>query len=729
MQKVILNISDMNCASCTKTIEDYLKKQEGIIKAEVNFSTESATIKYDENILNESKIINLISLAGYTAAKEDINHCDQIKKIRKKFFISLIVSLPLMYIAMFHSFLPPFIMLHVTVIQFILATVVVGIGYEFFTKGFLALFKTKRANMDTLVALGVGSAYLYSVFSAINIWMRNPNFSYQNLYFEIAAFLVTFIMLGRYLEAQAKGKTSSALKKLIGLQPKKATVIRNNKEVEILISEVLINDIIVVKAGGKIPVDGIIVEGHSSVDESMITGESLPIEKTIGYHVIGGTINKNGSFNFKALKVGKDTVLSQIIEFVKKAQSSKAPIQKLTDTIAAFFVPIVITIAMLTFSLWIFIEEDFLFALTIFISVLIIACPCALGLAIPTAIVVGTGMGAEMGILIKNAESIQKMSKTNCIVFDKTGTLTEGKPVVTDILNFDFDKNDLISYSMSVEKKSQHPLADAIIEKAKSMSLEARDISNYEELPGHGAKAILNGKEFLIGNLKLMDEFKIDYKEKKHFIEHLMNEGKTTLIIAYDKKIIGIIGITDLLRPNVNHVIEKLNKIAYVLMMTGDTKKTAHIIAVKARIEYNNIIAEIVPKDKALEIKKLQEKDYHVAMVGDGINDAPALAQADVGISLGKGTDVAIESADIILMKNDIKDVYKVLLLSKYIMKKIKQNLFWAFIYNLLGIPVAAGVLYPFNGFLLNPAIAGAAMAFSSVSVVSNSLLMRRWKA
>ncbi len=652
----------------------------------------------------------------------------EYKILKIKFIICLCFSLPLMYFAMTTYLVPQFLIKHLTLIQFLLATPVIIIGYQFFTVGFLSILKTKKANMDTLIALGVGSAYIYSLVISINIWLQKESLVSKHLYYEIAAFLITFILLGRYFEALATGKTSDAIKKLIGLQPKTAIVIREGKEKNIPISDVQINDVILVRPGEKIPVDGIIIDGHSTVDESMITGESIPKEKLIDSSVIGGTINKTGSFKFKALKIGKDTVLAQIIKLVKTAQTSKPPIQKLADIIASYFVPLVVLIAIISSGLWLIFGYNFTFALIIFISVLIIACPCALGLATPTAVMVGTGMGAELGILIKNAEALQKLKNVNTLVFDKTGTLTIGKPKVTNIVTFNIDENELLKIAASIEKKSQHPLGEAVIEKAKEKNINLIEIENYEEIAGKGAKAKIQEDNYLIGNFTLIQENNIDISASKHSVEHFMNEGKTPLLTCKNNNLIGILATEDLLKPYAKNVISKLNSFMGVYMMTGDTKKTAHIIATKARIEYHNIIPEVLPQDKAKEIEKFQKEDKIVAMVGDGINDAPALAQADVGIAIGRGTDVAIESAEIVLMKDDLKDIYRAYLLSKYVIKKIKQNLFWAFFYNIAAIPLAAGILYPFTGYLLNPMIAGIAMIFSSISVVSNSLLMKRHK-
>jgi Cu+-exporting ATPase len=729
IKKEHLTISGMHCASCVNEIETQIKKLNGIKKANVNFAMQEAYVEYDDTKTKVEDIYKAIENAGYKIEKQEVEKAKkqkEIKSLKIKFILSLCFSIPLMYFAMFSTLVPKIFLKHMSLVQFLLATPVIIIGYDFFKKGFFSLFKTKKANMDTLVALGVGAAYIYSLVVAINIWLNNPTFSHKNIYFEISAFLITFILLGRYLEALAKDKTSEAIKKLMSLKPKTAIVIRNDKEEEIPINDVQVNDIIIVRPGEKIPVDGQIIEGRSSVDESMITGESLPIEKTKDALVIGGTINKSAAFKFKATKIGKDTVLSQIIKLVYEAQSSKAPIQKLADKIASYFVPIVLIIAILSFGIWFFAGKSLIFSLTIFITVLIIACPCALGLATPTAIMVGTGLGARNGILIKSAEALQKLKNTNAIVFDKTGTLTEGKPKVTNIVPYAQREDFILSYVVSIEKKSLHPLAEAIIEKTKEKNIQSKEINNFEEISGKGAKANIQNDKILIGNTKFIEENKTDISFAKADIEHLMHEGKTVLLLVVNNKLIGLIAIADVIKKYVRQTILKLLEIIpNIYMMTGDNLKTAQAIGIKAKIEYEFIISEILPQDKAKEIKKLQNKKMIVTMVGDGINDAPALAQADIGIAVGKGTDVAIESADIVLMKDDIRDVYKAILLSKYVMKKIKQNLFWAFFYNTAAIPIAAGILYPFTGFLLNPLIAAIAMVFSSVSVVTNSLIMK----
>ncbi|NGX53127.1 MAG: putative copper-transporting ATPase PacS, partial [Candidatus Anoxychlamydiales bacterium] len=717
-KKISFSISGMHCASCVNSIEKEIKKLDGIKKVNINFASSLAFVEFDDKNLKDTDIFKAVEKAGYAIEFDDKNKTEkekEIKSLKVRFIISLCFSIPLMYFSMTSAFLPIAFIKHMSIVQLLLCTPVIFMGYEFFTRGIFALYKTKRANMDTLIAIGVSAAYIYSLVSVIQIWRVNEEFSHQNLYFEIAAFLITFILLGRYLEALAKGKTSQAIKKLMGLQPKTAIVIRDQKEVEIPILEVLVNDIVMVRPGEKIPVDGILIDGHSSVDESMITGESIPIEKVKDSNVIGGTINKSGSFKFKTIKVGKDTVLSQIIKLVEEAVVSKAPIQKLVDLIASYFVPVVLIVAIVSFCLWFFLGSTFTFSLTIFISVLIIACPCALGLATPTAIMVGTGMGAEMGILIKSAESLQKLKKINAIVFDKTGTLTEGKPKVTNIIPYSSTKKEILTYAASIEKKSLHPLADAIVEEAKNEKISFKEISNFEEIPGKGAKAKIDNAEVLIGNKNFIIENLIDTSNANLDIDHLMNEGNTTILVVVNKKLLGLIAIADVVKKHIKQAMLKLQDIVtHIYMVTGDNKKTAQAIGVKAKIEYHDIIAEVLPQDKAKEIKKLQAKNMLVAMVGDGINDAPALAQSDVGIAIGRGTDVAIESADIVLMKDDIRDVYRAIILSKFVIRKIRQNLFWAFIYNIAAIPIAAGILYPFTGFLLNPMVAAVAMAFSS---------------
>jgi Cu+-exporting ATPase len=730
-----LKVIGMDNPHCLSTVEGALNSLSGIIKKEL-FVNQKARIQFDSSVLSAEKIKQTIKAAGYTPIEEQEATVDverkarerEIRSLKIKFIVSIILAAPLMYFAMAAGLklpLAPFMKQHMALIQFLLTTPIMFAGYQFFTKGITAVIKTKTANMDTLVALGVGAAYIYSLYVSIAMWLGSTAFTMRNLYYEIAGFLIAFILLGKLLEAIAKGKTSEAIKKLMGLQPKVALVLRDGQEKEIPVEEVVAGDIVIVKPGQKIPVDGIVTEGHSSVDESMITGESIPVEKAQGSQVIGATINKTGSFKFKATKVGKDTALAQIIKLVEEAQGSKAPIQELADKISAYFVPVVVVIGVLAFVFWLLAGEGFLFALTIFIAVLIIACPCALGLATPTAVMVGTGIGAENGILIKSAESLQIARGINAIVFDKTGTLTKGEPELTDVIAYDKSRDEVLSLAASVD--SEHPLGEAIVKGARKRSVNLEEVKSFESITGKGVSAEVRGDEILLGNRRLMEDRNIDTSIAKSDLERLESEGKTAMLIARNKSLIGIVAVADTLKEFSKEAVGKLKAMGkQVIMITGDNRRTGEAIARQVGIE--RVLAEVLPKDKAQEIKKLQDEGLKVAMVGDGINDAPALTQADIGLAIGTGTDVAIESGDIVLIKDDLRDVVMAMDLSRYAMKKIKQNLFWAFFYNAAGIPIAAGILYPFTGFLLNPMIAGAAMAFSSVSVVSNSLLMRRYK-
>jgi len=731
IKEIKLKVIGMDNPHCVSTVDSALKTLKGIISKEL-LQNEIAVIKYDSGVLTTDKITKTIKSAGYEAFEEKVEEEIQIdrekearekdiKNLRSLFIFSLLLSIPIFILSfqeLFKIKIP-----YQNIILLILATPVQFlIGYRFYKGAFFAL-KSKTANMDTLIAVGTSAAYLYSVLVVFGI------ISWDYLYFDTSAVIITFIILGKLLESITKGKTSEAIKKLMGLQPKTAIVIRNGKELQIPIIDVVVNDIVIVKPGQKIPVDGIVIEGFSSVDESTITGESIPVEKKSGDRVIGATINKHGSFKFKATKVGKDTVLNQIIKLVEDAQGSKAPIQRLADKVSGYFVPVVIVIAVLSFLVWYFVlGKSFIFSLSIFIAVLIIACPCALGLATPTAIIVGTGKGAENGILIKSAEALENANKLTTIVFDKTGTLTKGKPEVTDILSIDeLDEKEILKYAAVTEKKSEHPLAEAIINKAKEEKVEIPDAEFFEAIPGHGILARYNKKDILFGNRNLMSRYNIEITALEEKISNLENEGKTVMILALNGKTIGLIAVADTLKEFSKEAIGKLHEMGKeVIMITGDNKRTADAIAKKLGIEY--ALAEVLPEDKEKEIEKLQKKGKIVAMVGDGINDAPALAKADIGIAIGAGTDVALETGQIVLIKNDPRDVVTAIDLSSYTIKKIKQNLFWAFFYNSIGIPIAAGLLYPFTGFLLDPMIAGAAMAFSSVSVVSNSLLMRRYR-
>ncbi len=735
LQSIKLRISGMDNPHCVSIVDSALKSLDGVNSAQL-LVNEKASISFDSSRTGIEQIKKKIRDAGYEPFEEEAQDNEkaarkrEIKALKIKLIVSMIFSLPLLYFAMSSMFslpIPSAITDNFALVQFLLATPVMMVGYEFFTKGLRSVFMARTANMDTLVAVGTGTAYIYSLFVSFLIWSKNPNYGHEQLYFEIAAVLIAFILLGRYLEAVAKGKTSEAIKKLAGLAAKTAIVVRNGKELEISISEVKAGDTIIVKPGQKIPVDGVIIEGESSIDESMVTGESIPVDKKKGNIVIGATINKSGSFKFKATKVGKDTLLAQIIKFVEDAQGSKAPIQKLADQISAIFVPVVVAIALISLATWLMLGFGLNFALTSFVSVLIIACPCAMGLATPTAVMVATGMGAERGILIKNAEALQKASSIDTIVFDKTGTLTKGKPEVTDILPAFGKKEQVLLYAAIAEKRSEHALGEAILNKAKSMKVRVPDAKSFHTVSGKGVIAKYNGKDILLGNRLFMRENRIDVSGFSAKSEKLEEEGKTVVYLSADRKLSGIIAIMDTPKEDAKEAVSQLKKMnKEVIMITGDNERTGNAVA--RQVGITTVLSEVLPEQKAEEIKKLQQKGRKVAMVGDGINDAPALSQADLGIAMGSGTDIAIEAGEIILVRKDLRGVAASIRLSTYAMSKIKQNLFWAFVYNIGGIPVAAGILYPITGFLLSPIIAGAAMAMSSVSVLTNSLMMKRWK-
>ena len=738
----ILKIEGMTCASCAKAVERATRKLNGVTEANVNYATEKLSISYEPSKIKVSDIKKAIEKAGYKAREEETTvDADkerkekEMKLLWRKFIISTIFAVPLLYVSMGHMVglpLPDFINPNINPIAFALTQLLLTLpviiaGNRFYTVGFKALFK-RSPNMDSLIAIGTSAAVLYGVFATVKIFGGHHEYAHD-LYFESAAVIITLITLGKYLEAVSKGKTSEAIKKLMGLAPKTAIVIRSGKEVEITIEEVEVGDVIVVKPGEKMPVDGEVVEGTTSVDESMLTGESIPVEKNVGDKIIGASINKNGTIKYKATKVGKDTALAQIIKLVEDAQGSKAPIAKLADVISGYFVPIVITLAVISGLAWYFIGgESEIFSLTIFISVLVIACPCALGLATPTAIMVGTGKGAEHGVLIKSGAALETAHKIKTIVFDKTGTITEGKPKVTDVVVTNgITENDLLQLAASAEKGSEHPLGEAIVKGAEEKGLEFKKLDFFKAIPGHGIEVKIDGKDILLGNRKLMIESKISLENLEATSNKLAGEGKTPMYIAINNKMAGIIAVADTVKENSKKAIEKLHQMGIeVAMITGDNKRTAEAIAKQVGID--RILAEVLPQDKANEVKKLQAEGKKVAMVGDGINDAPALAQADIGIAIGSGTDVAMESADIVLMRSDLMDVPTAIQLSKNTIKNIKENLFWAFGYNTLGIPIAMGVLHIFGGPLLNPMIAGAAMSLSSVSVLMNALRLKRFK-
>ena len=737
MRDYTFKVEGMTCSACANRVERVSNKIEGVEYASVNFATEKLTVKLDEEKVSYVDLKNAIDKAGYKLIKEEEKEegkkKGESKILLNRFIFSLIFTLPLLIISMGHmvgmplpAIIDPMINpLNFAVLQLILTLPVMIAGYKFYKIGYKNLFKLSP-NMDSLIAIGTSAAVIYGLFAIYKIVSGDTSYA-MHLYFESAVVILTLITLGKYLEAISKGKTSEAIKKLMGLAPKTATVIRNGVEVNVPLEEVVVGDIVLVKPGEKLPVDGEIIEGSTAIDESMLTGESIPVEKNIGSNVIGASINKTGFIKYKATKVGKDTALAQIVKLVEDAQGTKAPIAKLADVIAAYFVPTVIGLAILAAVGWLIAGETSVFALTIFISVLVIACPCALGLATPTAIMVGTGKGAENGVLIKGGEALETAFKINTIVFDKTGTITEGKPKVTDIITKGLAENEVLSLAASAEKGSEHPLGEAIVREAEARGIELKNIENFNAIPGHGIEVSIEGRDILLGNKKLMIENKIDINDLADDSHKLAKEGKTPMYIAVGQKCAGIIAVADTVKENSREAIAELKKMnVKVAMITGDNKMTAEAIAKQVGIDI--VLSEVLPEDKANEIKKLQNENNKVAMVGDGINDAPALVQADVGIAIGSGTDVAIESADIVLMKSDLKDVVTAIRLSKATIKNIKENLFWAFGYNVLGIPVAMGVLHIFGGPLLNPMIAAAAMSFSSVSVLLNALRLRRFK-
>ncbi|MGL6107177.1 heavy metal translocating P-type ATPase [Romboutsia sp.] len=747
-----LKIGGMTCAACSKAVERVTKKLDGVENSSVNIATEKANIEYDPSKIRISQIKQVIEKAGYTIIEEKKEMVDEdklrkekeMKTLLTKFIIAIGFSIPLFYISMgtmipkpFGPWPVPMIIdpmhnsLNYAFIQLILVIPVMIAGYKFYTNGFKSLIN-RNPNMDTLVAIGTSAAFIYSVYTTIKIVNESLHVSqgHHQLYFESAGIIIALILLGKYLESRSKGKTGEAIRKLMGLQPKTAIIIKNNEEVEVALEEVEVNDIILVKPGSKIPVDGIVVEGHTSVDESMLTGESIPVEKNIGDKVTGASINKNGVIKFKAEKIGSDTALAQIIKLVEDAQGKKAPIAKLADTVSGYFVPVVITIAVVSALLWYFVGgKDIEFVLTIFVSILVIACPCALGLATPTAIMVGTGKGAENGILIKGGEALESAHKVDTVIFDKTGTITEGKPKVTDIITVNgVDEAYLMQIAASSEKGSEHPLGEAIVKYGEENKIEFKKPENFKAIPGYGIEVSIDNKNILLGNKKLMEDRNISLEDLQNKSDELASLGKTPMYIAIENQIAGIIAVADTVKVNSKKAIEKLHEMGIkVAMVTGDNKKTADAIAKEVGIDI--VISEVLPQDKSKEVEKLQKQGKFVAMVGDGINDAPALAKANIGIAIGSGTDVAMESANIVLMKSDLMDVPSAIKLSNETIKNIKQNLFWAFGYNVIGIPIAAGLLYIFGGPLLNPMFAAAAMSLSSVSVVSNALRLKGFKA
>ena len=735
-------VEGMTCAACSGRVERVTRKLHGVENSIVNLATEKLTITINEDEIGYGDIKAAVEKAGYKLIKDEDNKPMEVKEANndpwrilfKRFIWSIIFTVPLLVISMGHmvgmplpNILDPMINpLNFALVQVALTLPVMIIGYKFYQVGIKNLFKLSP-NMDSLISIGTLAAFIYGIYAIYKIIGGNHEFA-MHLYFESAAVILTLITLGKYLEALSKGKTSQAIKALMDLAPKTAMVERNGKQLEISLEEVVTGDIVVVKPGEKLPVDGEVIEGTTSVDESMLTGESIPVEKSVGSNVIGASINKTGFIKYEATKVGKDTALAQIIKLVEDAQGSKAPIAKMADIISAYFVPTVIGLALLAAVGWLIGGETFEFAITIFISVLVIACPCALGLATPTAIMVGTGKGAENGVLIKGGEALEVTHKLNTIVFDKTGTITEGKPKVTDIISRGYSENEILAYAATAEKGSEHPLGEAIVKEAEDRKIKFMNLSDFNAIPGHGIEVSIDGDCVILGNKKLMYEEKIELLDLEEVSNKLASEGKTPMYIAINKKLAGIIAVADTVKINSKDAIEKLHEMGIkVAMITGDNKRTADAIANQVGIDI--VLSEVLPEDKANQVKKLQSTGEKVGMVGDGINDAPALAQADIGIAIGSGTDVAIESADIVLMKSDLMDVITAVKLSKATIRNIKENLGWAFGYNVLGIPVAMGILHIFGGPLLNPMIAAAAMSLSSVSVVTNALRLRRFNA
>ena len=733
-------VTGMSCASCANAVEKALNKNNDI-NASVNFATEKLNIEYDEKKYNFDKIREIVESAGYGLVEDMIEdkkmelYQEKIKSLKNRLILAIIFVIPLLYISMGHmlgAVLPEFLNpkvnpLNFALAQFVLTLPIIYAGRDFFLHGFKNLVR-KSPTMDSLIAIGATAAVLYGIYATFRIVTVDPK-AHMDLYYETAGTIITLILFGKLLEAKTKGQTSSAIKKLIGLQPKKAKIIENGAEKEVLIENLKVGDIVIVKPGEKIAVDGRIVEGATSIDESMLTGESLPVSKKVGDKVVGGSINKNGSIRFEATEIGKNTVLSQIIKLVEEAQGSKAPISRMADIVSAYFVPIVIGIAIITGIAWFLSGSGLVTALSFFIAVLVIACPCALGLATPTSIMVGTGKGAENGILIKSGEALETAHKIKTVVFDKTGTITKGKPVLTDLIAYGkYNENELLKIAASVENDSEHPLAEAIVNKAKEKNIEIKPYEKFRAMPGYGIRAIFEGKEVQIGNRKLMENRKINVEISQKDYDILSNEGKTPMYISIDNELAGLVAVADVIKETSKEAIEKLKKMGIkTVMLTGDNEKTAKFIAKQVGID--DVISEVLPYQKSQKVKELQEKDEFVAMVGDGINDSPALAQANVGIAIGNGTDVAIESADIVLIRNDLRDVAGAIALSKATITNIKENLFWAFFYNVLGIPFAAGIFYAFfNGPKLDPMIAAFAMSFSSVSVLGNALRLKFFK-
>lgn len=751
MKKEKFDVVGMTCSACSASVEKAVGRMEGVSAVNVNLLANNMTVEYDESLLEPAAIISAVTDAGYSASLAGVKLQDQtaertkvqeeIEQMKQRTIVSLIFMILLMYVAMGPMLglpVPSFLVgvenaAAMALVQFLLTLPVVYVNRQYYQTGFKTLWR-RSPNMDSLIAIGSAAAILYGVFAMFRIgWGLGHNdlelvlhYSHD-LYFESGSMILALITLGKYLEARSKGRTSDAIAKLIDLAPKAATVIRDGQEVEIPVAELAEGDIVVIRPGQSIPVDGVIIEGSSAVDESALTGESIPVAKTVGDKVISATINKAGAFRFRATRIGDDTTLAQIIRLVEEASSSKAPIAKLADKISGIFVPVVIAIALAAFVIWLLLGYPFEFALTIGVAVLVISCPCALGLATPVAIMVGTGQGALHGILIKSAESLETAHSVDTVVLDKTGTITEGKPQVTDVLpSSNISEAELLAIGASLEKPSEHPLAEAIVRKGQEMGVHFSEVNDFLAVPGKGVQGRIEGREYLAGNLSFMQENRVELGEFENTADSLAEQGKTPMYFAADGQVLGIIAVADVIKPSSRQAIRDLKSLGIdVVMLTGDNKRTAE--AIRRELAIDTVIAEVLPDDKEREVRALQEQGKTVAMVGDGVNDAPALARADVGVAIGAGTDVAIESADIVLMKSDLQDVTTAIKLSKATLRNIKQNLFWAFFYNSLGIPLAAGLLYPILGWRLSPMYAAAAMSLSSIFVVTNALRLRRF--
>jgi Cu+-exporting ATPase len=737
VETLTLSIGGMSCASCVATIEKALAAVPGVVRASVNLATEQATVEAVASV-QVGELTHAVEEAGYTAApmaeaapdREKAARAQEIRRLGLKTLVGAVLSVPLMLGSFpeWFPWMPRLLTEHVTL--FLLATPVhFWVGWQFH-RGFWAALRHRTADMNTLVSVGTSAGYLYSVLVTFVPGLFAAEGLGAGVYFETVAILHTLIILGRYLEARARGRTSEAIKKLMGLQAKTARVVRAGREVDIPVEEVQVGDLVVVRPGEKIPVDGIVREGYSAVDESMLTGESLPVEKRAGDEVFGATLNKTGTFRFEATKVGRETALAQIIRLVEQAQASKPPIQQLADRIAAVFVPAVIVIAVVTAGIWMVWgpQPALLFALSNFMAVLLIACPCAIGLAAPTAVMVGVGKGAEHGILFRGAEALEMAAKLSTVILDKTGTLTEGKPSVTDLLPVNgFPARELLRFAASAERGSEHPLGEAIVNQATAEGVELASPEAFDAIPGHGIRARVEGRRVVLGNLKFMADEGVELNGLAKEAEQFADAGKTPMFVAVEGEAAGIIAVADTVKPHAQEAVAAFHRLGLeVAMITGDNRRTAQAIAREVGID--RVLADVLPQAKAEEVKRLQAEGKVVAMVGDGINDAPALAQADVGIAIGTGTDVAMEASDITLITGDLRGVVTAIALSKRTLRTMKQNFFWAFLYNTGLIPVAAGVLYPVAGILMSPILAGAAMAFSSVSVVSNSLRLRRFR-